>query len=390
MTGVRGQLRRRSLIVLAVIASLWVAPAAASARGFSPTQVQQLTSTIRTTMADDGYPGFVVGIWGPSGKRYVRAFGAADLATARRPIGTTDRFRVGSITKTLVGTLILRLVQERRLSLEEPLSHFYKWIPHATQITIRMLLDHTSLIPGFATSTLLQFQSNRAMRFVPDQVIRAAVAEPYFQSPPLFNYSDINYVILGRIAERVTRQPLARLLAKRILMPLGLHNTYFDPGTTIRGVHAHGYVVSGHKIDVTNWTTSYGWAAGSMVSTLGDLKAWASDLVRGARLDRAIQRQRLRFIATPAGYGYGLGIIQLGEFCGHNGLIPGYDSTMLYSSRLHATIVILANASPLLDSPALSNPFPPPPAVPDTLNVAVRLLPIAFPQLGSPGTSPAC
>ncbi len=164
-------------------------------------------------------------------------------------------------------------------------------------------------------------------------------------------------MILGRIAERVSVSHSRDCWRSASSCRSACTTLTFDPGTTIRGVHAHGYVVSAHQIDVTNWTISYGWAAGSMVSTLGDLKAWGSDLVRGARLDRAIQRQRLRFIATPAG--------------------------------LHATIVILANASPLLDSPALSNPFPPPPAVPDTLNVAVRLLPLAFP-LGSPGTSPAC
>jgi hypothetical protein len=97
----------------------------------------------------------------------------------------------------------------------------------------------------------------------------------------------------------------------------------------------------------------------------------------------------LRFITTSAGYDYGLGILRLGEFCGHNGLIPGYDSTMLYSSQLHATIVILSNASPLLNDPPVTNPYPPPPAVPDTLNLAAAIAPIAFPQLAHPASGGA-
>ncbi len=184
-------------------------------------------------------------------------------------------------------------------------------------------------------------------------MIRTVVAQPYFPPPPAFNYSDVNYLILGRIAEKVTGQrSLKRLLAQRVVAPLGLDHTYFDPGTKIRGPHARGYaVLKNQVVDVTNWSTSYTWAAGSMVSTLGDLKNWGRDLTGSALLDHRLQRKRLNFISTGQGYEYGLGIFRLGNFCGHNGLIYGYDSTMLYSPRFHATIVILANASPQLNNP---------------------------------------
>jgi D-alanyl-D-alanine carboxypeptidase len=273
-------------------------------------------------------------------------------------------------------------VKRHKLKLDERLSRFYPWIPRAGSITIRMLLNHTSLIPDLAPSTVRRLEAHPATRFKPDQVIRAAVRQPYFKTPPLFNYSDTNYVLLGRIAERATHRHLSQLLNDLVLEPLHLRHTYFGPGTSVRGRHADGYLVLGGKRrDVTNWTTSYTWGAGAMVSTLGDVQRWAQDLVRGARLNSWLQRQRLQFITTPAGYDYGLGIMRLGAFCGHNGLIPGYDSTMLYSSQFHATIVILAGASPLLNDPPLASPFPPPPAVPDTLNLAVALAPIAFPQL---------
>ncbi len=133
---------------------------------FSLAQVTQLNSTIRTAIADDGYPGMVVGIWGPNGERYVRAFGSADLET-KRPLTIRDRFRVGSITKTFVGTLVLELVQQHLLSLNERLSHFFKWIPDAKMITIRMLLDHTSLIPEIAKSTVQELKADPSMRFAP-------------------------------------------------------------------------------------------------------------------------------------------------------------------------------------------------------------------------------
>ena len=376
-------LKRRCARLAVVLSSCAIPPSAAA---FTPAQTKQLTSAVHQMISADGYPGMVIGIWGPHGERYVRAFGSTSFGRGARPLSTADRFRVGSITKTFVGTLILELVQRHKLRLGERLSRFFPLIPDARAITIRMLLNHTSLIPDVAPSTVRKLEAHPATRFKPDQVIHTAVKQPFLKPPPRFNYSDTNYLILGRIAERVTHQRLSSLLNKLILKPLHLRHTYFGPGTAIVGRHAHGYLVlRGRRTDVTNWTTSYTWAAGSMVSTLGDVKTWAQDLVRGARLDRSLERQRLQFITTPVGYDYGLGIMRLGEFCGHNGLIPGYDSTMLYSSQLHATIVILAGASPLLDAPPLKTWFPPPPAVPDTLNLAVALAPIAFPQIGQPG-----
>lgn len=371
-----------------------VAPAAGAAH-FSSAQVAALTQTINTAITDDGYPSFVIGIWGPHGKSYVRAFGYSNVST-KHPVRTTDRFRVGSITKTFVGTLIMQLAQEGRLGRRGIDEHLSKWdpkIPNAAHITVRSLLNHTSLLPEISDFTTFSLLRDPFQTFKPSQVIQDAVSQPYFVPPPQFNYSDVNYLVLGRIAERVTREPLARLLSQRVLQPLGLDHTYFGPGTSIRGAHAHGYWINNKvQMDVTRWTTSYGWAAGSMVSTLGDLKLWARDLVRGATLDQRAQRERLKFVAVDpaAHYGYGLGIMQLGSFCGHNGLIFGYDSTMLYSSKLGATIVILSGTNPLFAIPPVSNPYPAPPAgVPDTLNIGLLLIPIAFPHYNV-NAKPSC
>lgn len=385
----RAQSRFSALVVGCVVgATVALAiPAASQARGFSATQVSELNTMVNDMVQQDGYPGIVVGIWGPNGERYVRAVGDASLQPVPRPMSTADRFRIGSITKTFVGTLILELVKQRLLRLNEPISHFFSWIPKARSITIQMLLNHTSGIPDIAPSTIGELLAHPAKRFNPDQVIRTAVAQKYTPAGT-FNYSDVNYMILGRIAEKVTgEKSLKQLMAQDILKPLGLDHTYFDPTTKIRGVHARAVEeINGKQVDVTKWSTSYTWAAGSMVSTLGDLKLWAKDVVQGALLDRKLQRERETFIPTGEGYNYGLGLIQLGEFCGHNGLIYGYDSTMLYSSKLHATMVILGNANPLLDSPPLSAWYPPAPAVPDTLNLAVALAPIAFPNPSSGGS----
>ena len=85
------------------------------------------------------------------------------------------------------------------------------------------------------------------------------------------------------------------------------------------------------------------WAAGAMVSTLGDLHRWAGDVATGALLTRATQRQRLRFIPVAKNFGYGLALFKLNGWIGHQGLIPGYESLSLYLPSQQATLVVLIN-----------------------------------------------
>jgi D-alanyl-D-alanine carboxypeptidase len=329
-----------------------------------------MTSLARTSIAAGRYPGLVVGVWSAHRGAFVRAYGARTLARAggRGPtrLSIADRFRVGSITKTMTATVVLRLVEERRLSLSTPLSAFYPGILHAHEITIRALLDHTSLIPTLAPATQESLLRAPGQRFDPAEAIGAALTQPFFAPP--WGYSDTNYLLLGEIVRRITGHSLGYELRRDVFAPAELAHTSFDPGTRLPPEAAHGYtLIGGQMIDVSHWTTSYGWAAGSVVSTLADLHRWAIALVRGRLLDARLQRERLRWVPTGApGFEYGLGIFKIAGFLGHNGLLPGYDCTMLYSPSTSTTVVVLGNGNPELDEP-------PPQPTPSTLLLAVEL-----------------
>lgn len=90
-------------------------------------------------------PGVLIGVWDSTGSSYIHAFGYADLATHRK-LTPQDHFRIGSITKTFVATVILQLVDEGKLNLDDPLSKFNIGImtPNAKNITVRDLLDMRS------------------------------------------------------------------------------------------------------------------------------------------------------------------------------------------------------------------------------------------------------
>ncbi|MCW2952539.1 MAG: putative secreted protease, partial [Conexibacter sp.] len=363
--------------VLALACTVAAAAPASAVAQFSASQRAAMRQAVQGAMAAGGYPGMAAGIWVDGHGSWVGARGTSG-GTAGRPLHTSDRFRVGSITKTMTATIVLQLVQEHRLRLDERLSRFTSAVPYGGDVTVRQLLDHTSGIPDLAPSTVLSLVKDPTQTFDVNAVIAAAVAQPRLS--PGWHYSNTNYLLLGKIVERLTRHSIAHEVRARIVGALGLAHTTFDPGTRLPSPHANGStVLEGRRLDVTAWTTSYTWAAGSLVSTLGDLRRWARPLAVGTLLDRGEQRQRLRWVKTTIpGIRYGLGIFRWGDFLGHDGLVFGYDSTMLYSPKLHATVVVLGNAAPEMYVPAPAQP-------PSSLAVAASLVALAFPQLaGAP------
>jgi D-alanyl-D-alanine carboxypeptidase len=185
-----------------------------------------------------------------------------------------------------------------------------------------------------------------------------------------WHYSNVNYLLLGIIAENASGESLRRLYESGILRPLGLSHTAFAPSRPVPAPAAHGYVKfpDGSIADTNNWNFSWAWSAGGFSSTLSDLRRWAPALATGRGiLTHAMQRRRLNFRnITPntgfAGAEYGLGIFQLssplGKFLGHNGAVPGYDSLVLYSPKSRITIAAIGNTSVEL-LPVRGAPEPP-------------------------------
>jgi D-alanyl-D-alanine carboxypeptidase len=310
----------------------------------------------------------------------VEASGNGNLAT-HTPISTSDYLRIGSITKTFTATVILQLVQQGKLSLGDKLSQFEPQIPHASSITIRELMNMTSGLVSNAPSVVRQYLSNPQTPISPQQAIAAAAAQPLLATPgKSYNYSDAGYLILGEVATKITGTDIGTLIQRQVLAPLGLKQTVFAPGTTIPTPNALGYVFrNGQPTDTSTWSYAYAGSAGAMASTLGDLKRWGPAVASGTGLlNRATQAQRVSAMVPTniPGVSYGLGIFRIGSFLGHNGEVAGYDAVMLSSPSLHATIVILGNTSPILNQPPQPNG--------ETLNLAARLIQIAF---GTGGTA---
>src|ERR1700733_12167572 len=170
-------------------------------------------------------PGVLIGVWDGSGGSYVHGFGDADLA-AHRPLTAADHFRVGSNTKTFVISVLLQLVDEGKLRLNDPLSHFSLGvtIPNAEHITVAELCQMRSgLFEAFDSPEFDNMKLEPDMKFDPRTIIGWAVEQkPYFAPGKGYRYSNTNYLILGLLIESITKEPVGEQIRKRLLEPFHL------------------------------------------------------------------------------------------------------------------------------------------------------------------------
>jgi D-alanyl-D-alanine carboxypeptidase len=151
-------------------------------------------------------------------------------------------------------------------------------------------------------------------------------------------YTNTNYIIAGLLIEKVTGRPVVDEITWRIIVPLGLFDTYFPApdDTGLRPAFAHGYeVVDGRRTDVTDFNASAAGTSGGMVSTNEDMSAFITALLDGRVVPSPQLDEMMQAVPMPDGDGlldYGLGLTKVNLPCGvvwgHGGDIEGYHSFM--------------------------------------------------------------
>jgi D-alanyl-D-alanine carboxypeptidase len=285
--------------------------------------------------------------------------GGYDDVQAKRPMSIGDRFRIGSVTKSFIATIVLQLVNEGKLSLEDSVE---KWlpgvVPNGSAITIRELLSHRSgLFDYVSDKQLLAPYLNGHLDHVwtPLQIIRMATKhKPLFApgAPGKQSYSNTGYVVLGLVIEKVTGHSLAEQLKARIFRPLGLEHTSFPSSPNIGGRHAHGYtkVLGGAPVDISEISPSLFGAAGGIVSTPADVAHFYRALFQGRLLPKHLVNEMKAPEGRAAGHPdllYGLGLYRQPLSCslvwGHNGDTPAYDVNAFNSADGARQVVEIVN-----------------------------------------------
>src|SRR3954452_7262678 len=260
-------------------AAVGVSPSAA--RDGSPQRASALERDLDRVVAA-GVPGAVLLV--RDGDRTIRLTSGNGNVRPRTPIRAGDRFRVGSITKTFVATVVLQLVAEQRLTLEDSVARWLPGVvPDGERITVRHLLNRTSGLFAFGGDHgFVTHASRDPLRvWTPREIVAIATAHPPTFAPGAgWSYSDTNYYVLGLIVEAATGRSLADELRRRIFLPLRLHATSLPAGPGLAGRHAHGYFLQPPQ-DVTVGSPSVQWAAGALVSNADDLARFFRALLGG-------------------------------------------------------------------------------------------------------------
>jgi D-alanyl-D-alanine carboxypeptidase len=305
-------------------------------------------------------PGLVVGVRRAGEEPNIVASGRADLGSGRR-MTPPDRFRVGSLTKPMVATVILQLADEGLLSLDDSIARFLPGVlPDADRITLRQLLNHTSGLGDYTDDAgfLAAAFADPARVWTPSQLIAIAAVMPRNFAPGAadrWDYSNTNYILLGRVAEVAGDQSLVSLLDERVFAPMGLASPYFSQETSLRVSFAQGYVdvngIDNLAVGTLVSPTTAG-AAGAVVSNAGDALRFVEALAAGDRVSPAshaarlttVPASRVRLPGESFDIAYGLGVIVSNGWIGHDGAIPGYE-TEAYAKVGVGSVVVLVNKS---------------------------------------------
>jgi D-alanyl-D-alanine carboxypeptidase len=317
-----------------------------------------LQASTDAELARQAISGVALGIDMP-GCEWIGASGVADRSTSRAMVAP-DRFRIASITKTFTAAVVLQLVDEGTLRLTDRLSSYVAF-PGGDGITIRQLLAHTSGIYDYFNSPPVMAAYDEP--WTRRQVLDVAAAQPLAFVPGAeWDYSNTNYFLLGLVIEDVTGRPYHEEVRRRLLVPLGLDDTYLAGPESLPGGLVRGYdQVGGSFVDVTDSVDpSLTWAAGGIVSTVEDLDDWTRALFTGDVLSVATRTAMLTPEPLPGGRVAPNGLcIQvqslprgLGTFYSHTGRLPGFFTMLGYLPTHDAVMVELTN-----DEDGGPNPF---------------------------------
>ncbi len=279
-------------------------------------------------------------------------FGGAGLVDDAVPDDSVQ-YRIGSITKTMVAVLVLRLVERGEVALTDRIGDHLPDAP-AGDSTVFQLLSHTS---GVASETPPPWWERTAGTLRPG--LRDVLPEDPRRHPPgqVHHYSNPGFGLLGALVAAKTGRPWFDVLSEHVLTPLGMTRTTYLPVAP----HAQGYAVHPWAdVVLPEPAHDHGLlaAAGQLWSTPGDLCRFGVFLSSvGAEAGEAVLgRDMLETMRTPAvgpgdptwsgSYGLGVQFLRFGErVCyGHSGSMPGFLAMMMSSPADGLTVTMQANA----------------------------------------------
>ena len=227
-------LARPALLSLAVFAC--VAPSQAQ---ISPDLKSRIDAAAAEVMGNTGVPSAALGIVQNGRVLYTTAYGKARLQPDL-PATPSMHYPVGSISKQFTATCVLLLVQDGKMSLDDHVSRWYPDLTRADDITVRMLLSHTSGYSDYAPQDYTIPAWTKPVN--PLTVVREWAGKPLdFEPGTKWQYSNTNFVLAALVVEKVSGMPFWQFLSSRVLQPLALKDA-INLDTDRNRVEPQGYM----------------------------------------------------------------------------------------------------------------------------------------------------
>jgi CubicO group peptidase (beta-lactamase class C family) len=273
---------------------------------------------------------------------YTRAIGYADMANNVKATENT-KYRIGSISKTFTAVLVLKAVEEEKLSLNQTIDKWFPSITNANKITVQHLLNHRSGIYSFTNDEkYLTWNTEPKTEEELIEIIKAGGS--VFEPDSKAEYSNSNYLLLTYLLEKTFSESYADLLQEHIVQPIGLTSTYVFGKIDPANDECRSYTFKDAWIEEpeTDYTIPLG--AGAITSTPSELTKFADALFGG----KLLSNESLETMMTM-NEGYGMGLFQFPFFnstgYGHTGGIDGFSSIFSHFPEEKVSYALISNGS---------------------------------------------
>ncbi|MEZ0064178.1 CubicO group peptidase (beta-lactamase class C family) [Streptacidiphilus sp. MAP12-20] len=308
-----------------------------------PETRRALAHRIAVAQREGRIPGLVAAVLRDGERRW---WGSRSMVDGHAPDPDTQ-FRIGSITKTFIAVLVMRLRDEGRLKLSDRLEQHLPGVgPAAGTVTIRQLLSHSAGLSNEPPGPWWE-RSDGALR--PE--LADVLQHPPLRHEPgrLFHYSNVGFALLGALVEQLRGDDWYTVLHREVLRPLGMRRTSALPDAPHAGgwaVHPWAEVILSEPLQRTGRMAP----AGQLWSTVGDLTRWAAFLAVGD--DRVLAASSVAEMreANASGdeqYGLGLALTEVAglALAGHTGSMPGFLAALWVCPEERLGAVVLTNGT---------------------------------------------
>ncbi len=277
-----------------------------------------------------------------------KGYGKRSLADGRA-VGPDTLFAIGSVTKQFTCACLLLLAEDGKLSVRDPVAKYYPDLTRAKDITLLDLMNHVSGYPDYYP---LDFVDRRMQQpIAEDELLRQyAGGKLDFEPGSNYSYSNTGFILLGRVVEKVSGRPFAEFLTQRILKPLGMEHTAYEPAAADPRL-ATGYASFALSDPEAIGPEAKGWigAAGGIFSTPTDLAKWNLALISGKVLKPAsyalMTSPRKLTDGRLSDYGCGLQVRTQGgrELTVHTGAVSGFNAYNATVPGTRSAVIVFSN-----------------------------------------------